>query len=694
MAWAYNPRAVTAGHKLAPLYGRIRSRSGRIHIGLIGDSTTEFAGDGWDYGDQYALETVLGSTFPAFGTGLFGPGEGAGAGTASGYFSKGFAAGAGVIHRDAPAGMYPYLQNVPYDTQSITISGTWSGGSFALGFTGSTGVTIAKQTTATLGTTATRDDLALALRNLAAISNTVDADVVVRGLDGTGTGTTLLTAGAVTVQFRGTYAYGVTANPSGGRMNLLTVESNTMTGGAVVAIAEVEYGNLGTLEPYLRLASGAALSGGQGLALIAHGSYETRTAAIFGLSAALQANYWTVRGPSYGSASVSARKNGDANENVRISVQYATGGTFTLSHGGNTTAALAWNASAATIDAALEGLASIGAGNVTVFKATNPTTWSAYQVVWGGAFAGLDAGAITANAAGLTSRSGFTAQIQVDTTQGGTGAYTTISVADGTVGGNNASVEVYRTTLTVNAGSRDYGVGMQTEKSGTTPGANLLELFQQIERPDRTAGWAVTPVVYRGGCGLRVMAEVLQGSTNAYLTALFTAMRQNCVDMSQTPMILFRIRSGTNDIADTGTSRGAALTASNTEAGFLDNLTAIRDRINAVWSLNGWALSEVFFEVMVSTQKIADDTDQDQFRSAARTFANTYDRCAAIDATMLVENFAEAQTFFAAGGTDSAHHIVEGYETYGVRYLQTMQRAAKGTWRRTFRTSRKRVARA
>lgn len=675
MAWTLNTAAVVGASKVAPVYGRMRGGSGRVHIGLIGDSTMEFAGNGFDYGDQYALETVLGSTFPAFGTGLFGPGEGAGAGTASGYFSKGFAAGAGVIHRDAPAGMYPYLQNVPYDTQSITISGTWSGGSFALGFTGSTGVTIAKQTTATLGTTATRNDLALALRNLAAISDTVDADVIVRGLDGTGTGTTLLTAGAVTVQFRGAYAYGVTANPSGGRMNLLTVESNTMTGGAVVAIAEVEYGNLGTLEPYLRLASGAALSGGQGLALIGHGSYETRTAAIFGLSAALQANYWTVRGPSYGSASVSARKNGDANENVRISVQYAIGGTFTLSHGGNTTAALAWNASAATIDAALEGLASIGAGNVTVFKAANPTTWSAYQVVWGGAFAGVDAGAITANAAGLTSRSGFTAQIQVDTTQGGTGAYTTISVADGTVGGNNASVEVYRTTLTVNAGSRDYGVGMQTEKSGTTPGANLLELFQQIERPDRTAGWAVTPVVYRGGCGLRVMAEVLQGSTNAYLTALFTAMRQNCVDKSQTPMVLFRIRSGTNDIADTGNSRGAGLTASNTEAGFLDNLTAIRDRINAVWTLNGWSLSEVYFEVMVSTWKIADDTDQDQFRSAARTFANTFDRCAAIDATMLVENFAEAQTFFAAGGTDSSHHIIEGYERYSERYLRTMLQA-------------------
>jgi trimeric autotransporter adhesin len=42
------------------------------------------------------------------------------------------------------------------------------------------------------------------------------------------------------------------------------------------------------------------------------------------------------------------------------------GGTFTLTFGANTTAGLAFNASAATIQTALQGLASIGAGNATV----------------------------------------------------------------------------------------------------------------------------------------------------------------------------------------------------------------------------------------------------------------------------------------------------------------------------------------
>jgi hypothetical protein len=53
------------------------------------------------------------------------------------------------------------------------------------------------------------------------------------------------------------------------------------------------------------------------------------------------------------------------NEIERITVN-ASGGTFTISHGGETTKELLFNASAAEVQSALEGLASIGMGNVVV----------------------------------------------------------------------------------------------------------------------------------------------------------------------------------------------------------------------------------------------------------------------------------------------------------------------------------------
>lgn len=55
------------------------------------------------------------------------------------------------------------------------------------------------------------------------------------------------------------------------------------------------------------------------------------------------------------------------NEKQKVTLPAGTtGGTFTLTHSGNTTAVIAYNASAATVKAALELLASIPAGDIAV----------------------------------------------------------------------------------------------------------------------------------------------------------------------------------------------------------------------------------------------------------------------------------------------------------------------------------------
>ena len=54
---------------------------------------------------------------------------------------------------------------------------------------------------------------------------------------------------------------------------------------------------------------------------------------------------------------------------------FGMSGTYTITHNGQTTAAIAWNASAATIQTALEGLSSIGSGNISV-TVTSPNTYS------------------------------------------------------------------------------------------------------------------------------------------------------------------------------------------------------------------------------------------------------------------------------------------------------------------------------
>lgn len=86
------------------------------------------------------------------------------------------------------------------------------------------------------------------------------------------------------------------------------------------------------------------------------------------------------------------------NEVQTITLVGATGGTFTLTFGANTTAALPYNDSAANVQTALTGLASIGAGNATVTgNAGGP-----YTVTFVSALAGAAQNMIAINGASLT----------------------------------------------------------------------------------------------------------------------------------------------------------------------------------------------------------------------------------------------------------------------------------------------------
>lgn len=95
-----------------------------------------------------------------------------------------------------------------------------------------------------------------------------------------------------------------------------------------------------------------------------------------------------------------------------------TGGTFTLTFGTQTTAAIAYNATAAAVKTALEALSNVGVGDVTTTGGALPGT--AVVVTFTGAFSGIDVPQLTATA---TLTGGTTPAVAVTTgTAGGTGA--------------------------------------------------------------------------------------------------------------------------------------------------------------------------------------------------------------------------------------------------------------------------------
>jgi len=118
---------------------------------------------------------------------------------------------------------------------------------------------------------------------------------------------------------------------------------------------------------------------------------------------------------------------GGTNEVQTVTVTGApTGGTFTLTYSGQTTAGIAFNANAAAVQSALEALSNIAPGDVAV-TGTGP-----YTVTFEGTLADTDVAQMTASGASLTG--GTTPSVTVTTGTAGVAQTPNITVTGSTGG--------------------------------------------------------------------------------------------------------------------------------------------------------------------------------------------------------------------------------------------------------------------
>lgn len=95
-----------------------------------------------------------------------------------------------------------------------------------------------------------------------------------------------------------------------------------------------------------------------------------------------------------------------------------TGGTFTLTYAGQTTSGIAYNATAATVQSALQGLSTIGSGNATVAGSAG----GPYTVTFAGTLANLPTSTLVADGSSLTG--GTSPSVTVAVTQAGSAGST------------------------------------------------------------------------------------------------------------------------------------------------------------------------------------------------------------------------------------------------------------------------------
>ncbi|MDX1968590.1 MAG: RHS repeat-associated core domain-containing protein [Planctomycetaceae bacterium] len=97
-----------------------------------------------------------------------------------------------------------------------------------------------------------------------------------------------------------------------------------------------------------------------------------------------------------------------------------TSGTFTLTYSGQTTSALAYNATAATVRAALEALSNLAPGDVAVVKTANAAGDQQWQVTFQGTLRGVNVSQLTVDASVVYNGVGAPDEIETTATQGET----------------------------------------------------------------------------------------------------------------------------------------------------------------------------------------------------------------------------------------------------------------------------------
>ena len=127
-------------------------------------------------------------------------------------------------------------------------------------------------------------------------------------------------------------------------------------------------------------------------------------------------NLWFVTGddtPAGGgnSGGFSPHNDMKTTETQTVRVNGSTGGTFTLTFGGETTAPIAWNATAADVAAALAALGTVGDDDLTATG--GPVNTANVTLLWKGQYLQQDINAPTADGSGLT---GSSPTVTVNTT--------------------------------------------------------------------------------------------------------------------------------------------------------------------------------------------------------------------------------------------------------------------------------------
>ena len=251
----------------------------------------------------------------------------------------------------------------------------------------------------------------------------------------------------------------------------------------------------------------------------------------------------------------------------------------------------------------------------------------------------------------------------------GLAPYTVIASDAAYINTNTGAVEKKFTALTIPADPSRLELPLEC-KIALNGGAtyqitgSFLEYYSRVENPNTTNGVSVHTLYGVGSQSLWDMATTLQGYSDIALKNFFEETRRLQVSKYQKPIVVVYINSGLNDTSETSTpSKGNfAVPFGSSKEAYADNLNAIIDRIESVYSAN-WDVKELFFLLMPS-HPTGNETEirLDEYRQKCKETYFNRDRCSYINLRDLVtSDYMLSQGYYLASGTDRYHLNKDGY---------------------------------
>lgn len=241
---------------------------------------------------------------------------------------------------------------------------------------------------------------------------------------------------------------------------------------------------------------------------------------------------------------------------------------------------------------------------------------------------------------------------------------------------NTGGYGMARETLTLSASPARAGLsiaGRPILMNTTGITGPYFNTYYRWRNPARVTGWAYGTLEFRGGQSMRTFAVDFQQASNETLTHYFSTLRDDQGVTQKT--IVLCVNGGLNDRNETLPSVGpAAVSDGDSPEAFVDNFTAIRNRIEAIWALNGWSAEELHWLVFPS-HPVSDPDDPElvAYRTALEAYVSTMPQAYFVnlaEITSAPEMLAGG--WYASGGSDRNHLTQAGYEQLGLRVIEAV----------------------